>query len=169
MVVGAHETASKSLPLSAVIGVQVGETAAGSVDVTALPFWSTATQSGAEVHEMAVSTLVPLTSRGLLQVDPPFVDFSTFPPLSAATHSEVEGHASAKIPWPLMLTGVLQAAEPPVGFVDLSALPSPSTATQSDADGQETASRKLLLESMFVAVHVEGPPVGSVDVSTFPD
>jgi hypothetical protein len=137
--------------------------------VTALPLASTATQSVVDGQETDVSKFVPSTLTGLLQVDPPFADVTTFPPPSTATQTDVDGHDTPKNPWPLMLTGVLQAEEPPVGFVDLSAFPFPSTATHNDVDGQETASRKLLLESTFVAVHAEEPPVGLVDVTTFPD
>jgi hypothetical protein len=168
MVPVTHETAVKVV-LSAAAVVQVGDTAAGSVDVTALPLLSTATHSDADGQETAVMRVPLSTLSGLFQLDPPFVDVTTFPPPSTATHSEVDGQETPKNPWPLMFTGALQAAEPPVGFVDLSALPFPSTATHKDVVGQETASRELLLESTVATVHAEGPPLGLVDVTTFPD
>lgn len=166
---GTQETESKSSPLSAVVVVHFRAPPVGSVDATELPFWSTATHSGADVHETAVSRVLLSTLTGLLQVEPPFVDVTTSPPPSTATHRDVvEGHDTPFRPFALIGV-VLHAEAPPVGFVDRTASPFPSTATQSDAVWQETPLRNKLLASMLAAVQAEGPPVGLVDVTTFPD
>jgi len=54
-----------------------------------------------------------------------------------------------------------------VGSVDVRMPPDPSLATQSDTDGQEI----LLIHvpgSTVALDHAEGPPVGSVELNTFP-
>jgi hypothetical protein len=70
----------------------------GSVETTALPLLSTATQSGADVQETAVSRMPLSTSTGLLQLEPPSVEVTTRPPPSMATQSDVDGQDTPKKP-----------------------------------------------------------------------
>jgi hypothetical protein len=70
--------------------------------------------------------------------------------------------------------GVDHADAPPVGFVEVSTYPKWSTATHSDGDAHDTSvSSSGSPYSAFSSIstgadHADAPPVGSVDVSTFP-
>jgi hypothetical protein len=107
-----------------------------------------------------------LSSRALTHaVDPPLglVELTTFPLESTATQSRAEGH---EIPVRMLLPSTaadFHNAESPVGCADVMTSPCP-TATHSDTDGHDTA----LPPTPAVGLQLSLPPVGSVEVNTFP-
>jgi hypothetical protein len=121
----------------------------------------------------SVSTFVTLQA-----LPPPvgFVELTTFPALSTATHSDVEGHDT-----PLSAPGhcavevqlgstevTVHALVSPVGSVEVSTLPAVSTATHNDCDGHETAVRSGPqtpgVEQVHVSFQALRPPVGFVEL-----
>jgi hypothetical protein len=89
----------------------------GSVDVTALPDSSPATQSEVDVHEMP-STVLPKTLLTVHALAPPgeFVVVTALPGLSTATQNEIDAHDTpVKTPYVLSTAAEVQADAPPVG------------------------------------------------------
>jgi hypothetical protein len=94
--VNGHATFSSS---PRVIWVDFQEVAplAGVIDEMTLPTWSTATQRASDAQEtrMSVSAPRPVSMLETVHALGPavgFVELTTSPPLSTATHSDTEGH-----------------------------------------------------------------------------
>jgi hypothetical protein len=84
-----------------------------------------------------------LSTRVTVHADPGpvgFVDVTTFPAWSVATHRVVVGQEIAKDPVPPMLVGPAHADAGPVGFVDVNTRPKLSRLTHNVVEGHETAS-----------------------------
>ena len=109
------------------------------------------------------------------------MDANASPPSSTAMQSNDEAHETPARPRglnPPCWTGVtFQAPRPPVGLVDVITLKLASTVTHNDADAHDTRFRpkhplpgeQSVDEPSTSAVrHADVPPVGFVDVSTFP-
>jgi hypothetical protein len=108
----------------------------------------------------------------------------TSPVPLTATHRETEGHDTPKqtdaseqsVP-PMPVAEIRTRFQPAelllVGWVEVNTFPVSSPATHNDADGQDTATVAasppgVSAESMWTVRHAPYPPVGSVELTTFP-
>jgi hypothetical protein len=101
-----------------------------------------------------------------------FVEVTTSPAPSTATHNDADGHDTAVNPFRPTPEVTAHADAPPVGFVEVTTSPpepaspeNPPTATHNEALGHETSTNDRSTEA---ADHSEAPPAGFVEVSTFP-
>lgn len=69
---------------------------------------------------------------------PGFVEVTTRPESSIATHRVAVGHDTSGREWVPSTFVTVHAPAPPVGFVEVTTSPTSSTATQSEAEGHET-------------------------------
>src|ERR1039458_177598 len=92
------------------------------------------------------------------------VEVRTLPPLSNATHSERDGHATPSMRGALGSATVvlIHADRPAPGFVEVNTVEF-ATATQNDGDGHDTAWR---VNGPFTPARLQAlaPPVGLVEV-----
>ena len=139
-----------------------------SVELTALPSYSTATQSSVPgAHEIELKT-APLSATVVVHFPAPpvgSVDQTALPLWSTATQSGAEvQETDMSVLLPSTLTALLQL-DPPL--IDVKTFPSPFTATHKDVDGHDTPKRLLGL-MLTGALHAPLPPVGFVDLRTLP-
>src|ERR1700761_7047624 len=126
--------------------VQVGEAAAGSVEVRRLPRSSTATQRPGPGQEMPVISAGPkvleaVSTRWLLHwaaVEVGSDDTRTRPTSSPAAQKLSDGHEIAVIPVipSLSIFATDHAPAPPAGLVEVRTLAETSVAAQSVAEAQ---------------------------------
>jgi hypothetical protein len=155
-------------PLSTWFVVQAGTPAPGLAEASTFPESSAATQRPDDVHEtplivwgssMAVFTQLP----SMVGV----VDTAASPLALVATHNAVEEQETAMSGFASIPVSRLQLEAPVAGDVDVNSYPvSPSTATHRPLKGQEMAesSSGVTLDT----VQADEPPVGFVEVTTFP-
>jgi hypothetical protein len=127
-----HDTAVTAPSGSAGAGLQVSAIPAGSVDVSAFPAWSKATQRELVGHDIALS---PASSSIRLALQAAGsagrVDATPQPALSTERHSDPLGHDTPVKSLALSSRARFHAEPPPVGSVDVTTLPA-SRATQND-------------------------------------
>jgi hypothetical protein len=117
---------------------------------------------------MPLTPAVPSTCATLHAAAPPvgFVDVSTFPASSPATHRVSDAHETLLRGLVLSIWATFHAP-PPRGDVEVTAFPLLSTATQSDVVGQEMELRKLAPSTLFDFQSVVDP-VGLPETITSP-
>ena len=151
--------------------------AVGFLDVTTLPFPSTAT------HSLLVGQETPFKKHA---GDPPnwshlepiwvtfqaaappvgLVEVTTLPLPSTSTQKPVVGQDTPLGPKSAEVTCVtFQEGAPPVGLVEVTTLSWP-TATQRSLLGQDTLERPL--DGTLLTLQAVAPPVGLVDMTTSP-
>ncbi len=129
--------------------------------------------SADEAQETSLSVPAAGSLATFHAVLPPvgFVEVTTLPTASTATHSDADGQDTASRVFVPSIVARVHAVAPPVGFVELSRCPELSTATHSEIEGQErvrTLLRKPVLGSMLADVQVVLESPGLVEVRTFP-
>jgi hypothetical protein len=98
---------------------------------------------------------------------PGFVEVTTLPLSSTATHSDAEGQETAKMVWLPSTWVIVHVGDAAVGFVEVTTLPESSVATHSDVDGHETP-LSVVPRSTALTFHLDAPPAGSLEVMTSP-
>jgi hypothetical protein len=159
--------------------LHAAEPPVGFVDVSTRLSESTATHSDTDPQDRPVNSFES-TGVTVHAASPP-VDVTTSqlpgpPPGPNATHSEGDGHeAPTSETMPLTCTG-FHVEEPPVGLVEVKIAPSlgfapglvAPNAKHSDGEAHATPSREKPSGLTLLAFHAAAPPVGSVELSTFP-
>jgi hypothetical protein len=143
----------------------------GSVELRTSPLLSTATQAILSRQEIPVMRTEPPPLRSL-QAEAPavgFVEERKLPPKLPAAHSALPAQETPRIsPGPPGSPMSRHPFKPAVGLAEAIMRPFSPTATQSSGVPQETP-RRSRLSSICVTDHASGPPVGSVEVRTFPE